>query len=122
LLALDGVFQPTLLTFGSRVALTEFSVTLDNDSYGDAAARIEFYRTSASGNTLLGWIPADQAQPGYTAQLAGTLADVDAVLLPAGALYDNFKVQVVPEPGTVAMVCVGSAALIGSAWRRRCRK
>lgn len=117
LLALDGVFQPTLVRFSQPVSLTAFSVTLDNDSYGDPAARIEFYGTSGGGSTLLGWIPADQSQPGFTASLGTQLDGVDAVLLPSGALYDNLNLKVVPEPGTVALAALGAVLAVG--WRRR---
>lgn len=110
-LALDGVFQPTLINFTSHQSLTEFSVTLDNDSYGDPSAQILFYSVGASGNSLLASIPVDQTVPGFTATLAQPLSNVDMIVLPSGALYDDVRLAVVPEPGSTALALFGAGAL-----------
>lgn len=117
-LALDSVFQPTLINFTSRQLLTEFSVTLDNDSYGDPNAVIQFFSAGADGNSLLASIPVDQTVPGFTAKLDRSLSDVDTIVLPSGALYDNVSLSVVPEPGKQALALVGAGAL-GIALLRR---
>ena len=109
LVALDGVFQPTLIRFSSPQMLAQFSVTLDKDTYGDPSAAIEFYRVGAAGNTLLASIPANQASPGFTSALAAPVSGVDMVLLPSGALYDNIQYSSIPEPSSVALSLVGLA-------------
>jgi hypothetical protein len=111
LVALDGVFQTTLMRFSSSQLLAQFSVTLDKDTYGDPAAMIEFYRVGATGNTLLGSIAANQSSPGFTAALAAPLSGVDMVVLPAGALYDDIRYSAVPEPGSVTLTLIGVAGL-----------
>jgi hypothetical protein len=109
--ALDGVFQPTLMRFSSPQMLAQFSVTLDNDTYGDPAATIQFYRVGMTGNTLLGSIPANQASAGFTAALAAPISGVDMVVLPAGALYDDIRYSSVPEPGSTALCILGISGL-----------
>jgi hypothetical protein len=109
LVALDGVFQPTLIRFSSPQMLARFSVTLDKDTYGDPSAAIEFYRVGSAGNTLLASIPANQTSPGFTAALAAPVSGVDMVLLPSGALYDNIQYSSIPEPSSVALSLVGLA-------------
>ncbi|MEI6343451.1 MAG: PEP-CTERM sorting domain-containing protein [Verrucomicrobiota bacterium] len=110
-LALDGVFQPTLINFDSRQSLTEFSVTLDNDAFGDPSAQILFYTVGTAGNSLLAILPVNQTVPGFTATLTQPLSDVDMIVLPSGALYDDVRLAVVPEPGTTAMALVGAGVL-----------
>ena len=109
LVALDGVFQPTLIRFSSPQMLAQFSVTLDKDTYGDPGAMIQFYRVGSTGNTLLAAIPANQASPGFTAALAAPVSGVDMVLLPSGALYDSIQYSSIPEPSSVALSFVGLA-------------
>ena len=119
LVALDGVFQPTLVRFSSPQMLAQFSVTLDKDTYGDPGAMIEFYRVSSTGNTLLASIPANQTSPGFTAALAAPISGVDMVLLPSGALYDNIQYSSIPEPSSVALSLVGLAGFGALLFRRR---
>lgn len=116
--ALDAVFDPTLLVFSAPQSLLNFSVTLDNDSFGDSAAVIEFYSVGANSNTLLASIPIDQTTPGLIASLSVPVAGVDMVVLPAGAMYDNISYTAVPEPSTYAFA--GGIMLCGAALLRRC--
>jgi len=111
LVALDGVFQPTLMRFNSPQMLAQFSVTLDKDTYGDPGATIQFYKVGTSGNTLLASIPANQASPGFTAALAAPVSGVDMVVLPAGALYDDIRYSSVPEPGSTVLFIIGLSGL-----------
>ena len=119
LVALDGVFQPTLIRFSSPQMLARFSVTLDKDTYGDPGATIEFYRVGSAGNTLLASIPANQTSPGFTAALAAPVSGVDMVLLPSGALYDNIQYSSIPEPSSVALSLVGLAGFGAFLFLRR---
>ncbi len=119
LLALDGVFQPTLMKFTSPQLLAVFSVTLDKDTYGDPGATIQFYKSGPTGNTLLASIPANQAVPGFTAALAAPVSGVDMVLLPSGALYDDIKYSSVPEPGSIGLGLLGLAGLGAVSFLRR---
>jgi len=117
--ALDGVFQTTLMRFSSPQMLAQFSVTLDKDTYGDPAATIQFYKVGTAGNTLLASIPANQASPGFTAALAAPISGVDMVVLPAGALYDDIRYSSVPEPGSTALCILGLSGLALFLRRRR---
>jgi hypothetical protein len=90
-----------------------FSVTLDNDTFGDPW--IEILLLDAAGG-LLGTLPTDQTVPGLVASFSGPLPGISQILLPAGAFYDNLTV-VVPE-GDTALVGLGLAALAAWGWRR----
>ena len=119
LVALDGVFQPTLMRFSSPQMLAQFSVTLDKDTYGDTGATIQFFRVDSMGNTLLGSIPANQTSPGFTAALAAPINGVDMILLPSGALYDNIQYSSIPEPDSVSLGLVGLTGLGALLFLRR---
>lgn len=119
LVALDGVFQPTLMRFSSPQMLAQFSVTLDKDTYGDPGATIQFYKVGATGNTLLASISANQASPGFTAALGAPVSGVDMVVLPAGALYDDIRYSSVPEPGSLALGLTGFVGLGSLVFLRR---
>lgn len=113
--ALNSVFQPTLVAFDQASSFSNFSVTLDNDTFGSSAATIEFY--GAQDNLLLS-LTIDQTKAGLEVN-SGPLEGVSKVVLPAGAFYDN--VSAVPEPGTFALIGLGAGALALAA-RRRSRR
>jgi hypothetical protein len=116
--ALDSVFDTTLLMFGTSQILSAFSVTLDQDTFGENPVNIEFYSVGASANTLLGSIAVNQNTPGFIATLSGSLAGVDMIVLPSGALYDNFSYTAVPEPETYLFVSAGLLCGFGLLRRR----
>ena len=113
--ALDAVFSPTLMLFTSPQALSSFSLTLDNDTFGTPGLNIEFYASGLTTDTLLASLPIDQLTPGFIASI-GALSGVDKIVLPAGALYDNVSFSVVPEPATGALLGLG---VLGMIFRRR---
>lgn len=114
--ALQALFQPTLLLFNAGDTL-DLSVTLDNDAFGDPVLDILFL--NVAGN-IVGSLTTDQTVPGFTATYSGSLPQVAQILFPAGAFYDNLKLTVVPEGGTVLSgVGVGFLALAGWLVRRR---
>ncbi len=119
--ALDSVFDTSLMLFSSPQSLSAFSVTLDLDTFGDNPVSIEFYSIGASANTLLGSISVDQNTPGFLATFSGSLAGVDMIVLPSGALYDSFSYTAVPEPGTYAFVSAGLLCGFGLLRRRFAR-
>ena len=119
--ALNALWQPVLLSFNGSFDLVRFGVTLDNDSLGadgnlpgneDIAVRF----LDANG-AILSSIPVDQTQPGLVVK-GGAVAGIAAILLPAGAFYDNLTWSPVPEPGAWAWVA-GIGAVGFAAWRRR---
>ncbi len=116
--AMNALFQPVIIQLPGVSLLQEFGVTLDNDSFGDADARIEFYNKD---NVLLRTLSTDQTIAGLTVGFGGSLAGVEHIILPAGAFYDDLKITVVPEPAEYAVF--GGAALVvvagARAWRRR---
>lgn len=114
--ALDAVFDTVLVSFSSPQVVSGFSVRLDNDTFGFDGLAIEFYSVGSSSNTLLGSIPIDQAVPGFLATLAGPLAGVDFVVLPAGALYDDLSFTAVPEPSEWGFLAAGALGAV--AWFR----
>lgn len=113
--ALDSVFSPTLMLFGTPQELGSFSLTLDNDTLGTPGLFIEFYASGLMTDTLLASLPIDQLTPGSIASI-GALSGVDKIVLPGGALYDNVSFSVVPEPATGALLGLGVLGLI---FRRR---
>jgi len=118
--ALDAVFDTVLLRFNASMALSSFSVTLDNDTFGTDGLAIEFYSVGATSNTLLASIPIDQAVPGLIASLSTPISGVDLVVLPSGAMYDNLAFTAVPEPSEWAVAAAGMLGVV--AWVRRSRR
>jgi hypothetical protein len=109
--ALDSINGTTLMLFSSSQTLGSFSVTLDGDTFGENPVYLEFYSVGTSANTLLGSITLDQTTPFFVGTLGTTLANVDMIVLPSGALYDNFSYTVVPEPSDYA---IATAAMLGA--------
>jgi hypothetical protein len=112
-LALDSVFSPTLLLFSTPQDLGSFGLTLDNSTFGTLGlVNIEFYRSVAGGaDLLLGTVAIDQTIPGQVISY-GALSGVDKIVLPAGALYDDVNIAVVPEPATATLFGLGMLGLI----------
>ncbi len=108
-LALDSVFQPTLLRFSSPQNLQTFSITLDRDPLGESVSTINFYSVGIDSNSLLGSISVNQTIPGFIGSLSSPLKGVDMIVLPSGALYDNisFSGSAVPEPAESALAALG---------------
>ena len=108
-LALDSVFQPTLLRFSSPQNLQTFSITLDRDPLGESVSTINFYSVGTDSNSLLGSISVNQTIPGFIGSLSSPLKGVDMIVLPSGALYDNisFSGSAVPEPAESALAALG---------------
>lgn len=114
--ALNALLQPVLVQFVSPQSIRQFSVTLDQDPYGQRGLAIGFYDGS---NRLLGELAIDQTVPGFSLSRSDLdLAGVDRIVLPAGAFYDNVAVSSIPEPDPLALAIVGFACLLASRRRR----
>lgn len=116
--ALNGVDQSVLIVFNQLVDITNFSVTLDNSSFGNLfASPIDF----VDGTTLVASAPADQTVPGLVVNVASA-SGVTIIVLPAGAYYDNlsfdYAPSAIPEPSSFAALA-GLAGLALAASRRR---
>jgi MYXO-CTERM domain-containing protein len=113
---LDARFQPTLVSFGRPLDVTDFSVVLDNSALGDLGlSEILFLADDGAVVAALG---IDQTVPGLIASQGGPLFNVSSILLPAGALYDDLTINAVPEPtAPAALAALGLAA--AAWWRRR---
>ena len=114
--ALQALFQPVVLWFDQSYALQSFSVTLDNDPFG-FPEQIAF----VSSTGILGLLTIDQSVPGLTAS-AGLLPAIRGIVLPAGALYDNLSVSLVPVPEPVTYGLVAALGLVAIAVVRRYRR
>lgn len=119
--ALEALFQPVLIIFDVPFNVDSFSTTLDNDTFGAngflpgfADIAVQFF---AWGTARVGNVPVDQTTAGFQVS-AGSIANVGAILLPAGAFYDDLRLTgtVVPTPGPAALFSLG---LLAMARRRR---
>ena len=124
LLALNAIFQPTLLVFSEPVNLTSFAVTLDNDTFGDNGLLpgnqgIAILFLDVSG-AVISSVPLNQTQPGFVGS-AGAVAGVYGVYIPAGAFYDDVRVQgtVIPSPAAAGALALGGLGGLGVLRRRR---
>jgi hypothetical protein len=120
--ALDALLQPVLLKLAAPVEIAAFSATLDNDDLGmngfdPAFADVAVHFLGADGRVLL-QLPVNQTQPGFRVILDAPLADVNCVLLPAGAFYDDLVLMPIPETSSWPMM-MGLGALGLALWRRR---
>jgi hypothetical protein len=108
--ALNALWQPVLVQFGAPQLIRQFSVTLDQDSFGTRGLGIGFYD---GADRLLGELPVDQTIPGFSVSApALDLVGVTKVVLPAGAFYDNLTVSSVPEPGGLTLGLLGGLCLL----------
>lgn len=113
--ALDAVDQPVLMLFAALQSFGNFlldAITFDNATFGGAPnASVLFLDAN---HAILGQLPLVQTGQGFTGT-AGAYTDVQAILLPSGAFYDNLNL--VPAPATLWLVLTG---LAGLARRKKC--
>jgi hypothetical protein len=119
--ALNALWQPVLLKLAAPMEVRAFSITLDNDDLGlngfePAFADVAVHFLGADGGVLL-QLPVDQTQPGFSVVLGAPLADVNCVLLPAGAFYDDLVLTPIPEIRAWP-VLMGLGGLGFACWRR----
>ncbi len=113
-LALDGVLSPVLLSFGSGLDISAFSLTLDNSTLGTLfGTSIEFYNAL---DALIWSIPVDQTVAGFSVNESLALLGVSKIVMPSGAFYDNVSITATPEPSRIILLGVGALCAFG---RRR---
>lgn len=102
-LALDAFLQPTLVVLPGPGDLANFTAILDGNVFGDV---LDALFLDVDGNVLLS-LPVDQTVP-YFEINSGPVADVAAILLPAGAFYDSITVpEANPWAASVALIALG---------------
>ncbi len=117
--ALNGVDQTVLIVFPQAVNISAFSITLDNSTFGNLFnSPIDF----VSGACVLFSENVDQSIPGHVVNV-GPVFGVTAIVLPAGAYYDDLSLSYVtaaiPEPSSFA--ALAGLAMLGLASSRRRR-
>ncbi|HEY6529900.1 MAG TPA: hypothetical protein VIZ65_14520 [Cellvibrionaceae bacterium] len=103
--ALNALWQPVLMHFDAAINLTEFSVVLDNSSYGDLTPSSLYFLDS--NKNILGQLAFDQSVPGAVVTLTAPVNGVRNVLLASGAFYDTIQISSVPLPPTLALFLSG---------------
>ena len=111
--ALNALFQPVLVQFSSPQLIRSFSLSLDNDRFGDPSASIGLFDAA---DRRLAEVSIDQTLPGSFVVAEGDWNGVSKLVLPAGAFYDNLSVSSIPEPGPATIGFLG--ALLLAAHRR----
>ncbi len=113
--ALNALFQPVMLLFPTPEYVGLFRVVLDGDDFGSSLP-IEFYDSS---ETLIWSMEVDQSIPYLAVDAFPGVGGVSKIVLPAGALYDNFVITPVPEVD--ARMLAGAVILGVGVWLRRRR-
>lgn len=113
--ALNALFQPVMLLFPTPEYVGLFRVVLDGDDFGSSLP-IEFYDSSDS---LIFSTSVDQGIPYFSVDVFPGVGGVSKIVLPAGALYDNFLITPVPEVD--ARMLAGAVILGVGVWLRRRR-
>lgn len=114
--ALDGRYDQVLVQFAQPTQLTDFSVAMDNSSYG-FPANVNLLFLDANGQT----VHSDSFQQNITTSFGVnflTPTTVSAVLLPSGKFYDNVTVTAVPVPAALVLFSSGLLGLVGLARKR----
>jgi len=96
-----------------------FSISLDFTSHQYSA----YLNGSLTPLVTTGFVDGSSLNSFTDADISALAAGYDPVsqAFTGTAYYDNFQVQQVPEPGSLAMCMVGFVMVVGLAWRRRSR-
>lgn len=94
--ALDALDQLVLISFDQPVTLSNFSVTLDNSTFGNLGNSPIIFQ--GDSGLVLFQLATNQASPGFVASSTAVIQGVTAIMLPGGAFYDNLKFDVAPVP------------------------
>jgi hypothetical protein len=114
--ALEALFQPVLITFPVSLLLNPdgFSLQMANGSFGFNGNLPGFEDISAqfydNDGRLLARLPIDQTRQGLIVSGAPTAGSpVRSILIPAGAFYDNIRIDgvQVPSPGWAGLLAAG---------------
>lgn len=119
--ALDARWQPVLMHFDTAQNLSQFSVTLDNSSFGDLAQSTLYFLDASKA--IIGQINFDQTVLGLIVNLDSPINGVQEILLASGAFYDNIAFntsEIAPVPLPAALPLLLSAfGILGILSRRR---
>ena len=114
--ALNAQWQSVIVLFDQAYNLTDFSVTLDSDTFGFTQT-IDFL----SGESISDQVSIDQSVPGFIATL-NSAGSITGFVLPSSGYYDNltFTISAVPEPSTWPLLAgVASLAFVTTRRGRR---
>ncbi len=113
--ALNAVDRQVLMMLSAPLAHAQFSVTLDNSTFGDPLNYFMFLSDT-------GHVTQQSAfnQGGSGTVLTFFADNVAGILLPSNKLYDNISVSAVPLPAALPLLFSG-LGLFGAFGRRRAR-